>query len=188
MKKITKGQLLLACKNMKDPNFFKTVVLLVEHNKEGTMGFILNHPTSLTVAEVLANHFELPEDHELVYRGGPVETSALFVLHNSPYLDMTEKPVLPGVFIGSSNEIFEKVVLSSVNNNEEISYRVFLGCSGWGPGQLNSEINRGDWLVVPSNGKNIFEKDACELWDEEMEKHRSLGGILPHANLNPGLN
>ncbi len=152
------------------------------------MGFVMNRPTSHTVAQVLAGHFELPELNDLVFAGGPVETSALFILHNSPYLDMNEKPVIPGVYIGNSNDVFERVVQSAASGNDDIAYQVFLGCSGWAPGQLAGEILRGDWIQVPATGSDVFDQDPCEIWDREMQKQRHERGILPSSGFNPSMN
>ena len=82
MPKSLRGQYLISGKWLRDPNFYKTVVLMVEHNAQGAMGLVVNRPSSVTVAHALSEHFNLPETDDLVYVGGPVEPSALFVLHN----------------------------------------------------------------------------------------------------------
>ena len=92
---------MIAAKRLRDPNFYKTVVLMVEHGADGAMGLVINRPSSVTFAHALSEHFKLPETDDLVYVGGPVEPSALFILHNSAELDRKESPLIPGVFVGS---------------------------------------------------------------------------------------
>ena len=95
------------------------------------MGLIINRPSSVTLANGLNGHFELPEDGELIFTGGPVEPSALFMIHNSADLDPTENPVLPGLYMGGSAEVFEAVVQSKLEGEPGLKFRVFSGCAGW---------------------------------------------------------
>ena len=83
MVKNLRGSYLIAGRHLKDPNFFRTVVLIVEHNETGSMGLVLNRPTDVEVRNALAGHFELPEADYPVYYGGPVEPNALFLLHDA---------------------------------------------------------------------------------------------------------
>src|SRR3989304_1996646 len=108
-----RGQFLIAGKRLRDPNFARTVVLIVEHGSEGAMGLVVNRPSSVTVAHALCEHFNIPETDDLVYVGGPVEPQNLFILHNAGHLDENENPVVPGLYVGSSPEVFETVVRSA---------------------------------------------------------------------------
>src|SRR5438132_1387425 len=105
-----RGQFLVSARHLRDPNFHKTVVLLVEHADTGAMGLVVNRPSGVSVAQALSQHFELPETEDVVFVGGPVEDSALFMLHNAGDLDAAELPVIPGLYVGSSAEVFEDVV------------------------------------------------------------------------------
>src|SRR5665213_209356 len=105
-----RGQFLIAGRNLRDPNFFQSVVLIVEHGEGGAMGGVVNRPSGVTVTQALQKHFELPETGEMVYVGGPVERNALFILHNADDLDNSEASVLDGLFVGSSPDTFENIV------------------------------------------------------------------------------
>ena len=105
-----RGHFLVAGPRLRDPNFFKSVVLVVEHNEEGAMGLVVNRPSAVSVVSALAGHFDLPCASGFVYQGGPVEQTALFILHNSQLLDPDETPIIPDLFIGSCADVFEQVV------------------------------------------------------------------------------
>ena len=165
-----RGQFLIAGSRLRDPNFFKTAVLIVEHGPDGAMGLVVNRPSSVTVAHALTGHLELPENHELVYVGGPVEPAALFVIHNSEQIDPTESPVVPGVFMGSSAEVFQDILEAGENDDEDLRYRVYCGCAGWGPGQLEDELDRGDWFTMSANSGFVFHTDPYAVWDELLRQ------------------
>src|SRR4029079_3436482 len=120
-------------------------------NAEGAMGLVVNRPSSVTVAHALSEHFKLPETDDLVYVGGPVEPSALFVLHNSEELSADETAVVPGVYVGSSAHVFQTVVRQAAEGDPDLRFRIFSGCAGWGPGQLDGEVARGDWYHQPAS-------------------------------------
>ncbi|MEZ6064414.1 MAG: YqgE/AlgH family protein [Planctomycetaceae bacterium] len=97
-----KGCFLVAGCRLRDPNFFKTAVLIIEHGVEGAMGLVVNRPSSISVSNALSGTIDLPEHGELVHVGGPVEPNALFILHSAGELDSAEQPVLPGLYVASS--------------------------------------------------------------------------------------
>ena len=179
---------MIANKHLKDTNFYKTVVLIVEHGDEGAMGVVVNRPSSVKVAHALAEHFDLPDDENVVYLGGPVEPGALFILHNATDLDEQEGPVVPGLYIASSAEVFENVVRAVAGGEVGLNYRVFCGCAGWAPGQLESELARGDWYLHPADPCSLFHVDPYELWDLEVSHVNEANRILPHTPSNPEWN
>jgi len=183
-----RGHCLIAAKKLRDHNFYKTVVLMVEHGSEGAMGLVVNRPSSVTVAHALSEHFKLPETDDLVFVGGPVEPSALFILHNSPELDHSESPVIPGVFVGSSPDIFEQIVRSSAEGNPDLQFRIYSGCAGWAPGQLEGEIARGDWHSHPAVVEAVFGDDPYAVWDAMMAKVYESHRILQQPPGNPEWN
>jgi putative transcriptional regulator len=179
---------LIAGKRLRDRNFYRTVVLMVEHGADGAMGLVINRPSSVTVAHALSEHFKLPETDDLVFVGGPVEPSALFILHNSPEFDHNESPVVPGVFVGSSEQVFEQIVRSSAEGNPDLRFRIYSGCAGWAPGQLEGELARGDWHSVPAEMQSIFDDDPYLIWDNLIAKVYESNRILPQPLGNPEWN
>lgn len=151
---------------MRDPNFFKTAVLIVEHGAEGAMGLIINRPSDRTVAEELNGQLDLPVSQQQVFLGGPVEEMALFVVHDCSQLDPDELPVIPGVYMGSNEEVFKDIVCGCGEESRPVTYRVYRGCSSWGPGQLEGELARGDWLVATGKHDYVFHSDPYTVWDE----------------------
>ncbi|MEX0718792.1 MAG: YqgE/AlgH family protein [Planctomycetaceae bacterium] len=183
-----RGRFLIAGKRLKDPNFYKTVVLLVEHGSEGAMGLVVNRPSSITVAHALSEHFDLPATDDVVYLGGPVEPSALFILHDAEFVESDEPPVVPGLYVGSSADAFERVVRSATQAESAANFRIYSGCAGWAPGQLEGELERGDWHVLPACSELTLCSDPYETWDQLLHKvheaHRILPDTPPHPEWN----
>ncbi len=188
MSESLQGQFLIAGKSLRDPTFWKTVVLMVEHGESGAMGLVVNRPSSVTVAHALSEHFELPETDDVVYVGGPVEPEALFVLHNAGTLEQDATPVVPGLYVGSNPDVFEDVVRSAADGNTDMQFRIFSGCAGWSPGQLENEVSRGDWLQHPASTEFILHEDPYACWDELLQKVFETNRFLPHMVKNPELN
>ncbi len=170
---------MVAGPKMRDPNFFKSAVLIVEHGPDGAMGLIVNQPSPVTVSHALQGHLSLPENQELVYLGGPVEPNNLFVVHNSADLDPTEMPVVGGVFMGSSSDVFEDILQASLEEQDGLVFRVFAGCAGWGPDQLEGELSRGDWFTISADADFIFHEDPYQIWDHLIAKSYEAKRILP---------
>ncbi|MGE5191152.1 MAG: YqgE/AlgH family protein [Deltaproteobacteria bacterium] len=183
-----RGRFLIAGKNLRDPNFYQSVVLIVEHGEGGAMGVVVNRPSGVTVAQALKNHFELPDSDEMVYVGGPVERNALFILHNADDLDRSETPVLDGVFVGSNPETFENIVKRAAEGDEELKFRVYFGCAGWAPDQLEGELARSDWLVHPATVERVFDPHPYDVWNTLVAEYLRDNPLLPGIAGDPGLN
>jgi putative transcriptional regulator len=167
------GHLLVACPQLADPNFARSLVLLIQHNRDGAFGVVLNHPISKTIQELWrevgngACHSEQP-----VYLGGPVP-GPLMALHTQPKL--AEVEVVSGVFFAAKKPHLDKLVLS-----EEPAYKVFVGHSGWGAGQLENEIRQGAWRSVAATAEHVFSTDDT-LWEVIF---RDLGHTLLKSMLH----
>ncbi|MBX3443363.1 MAG: YqgE/AlgH family protein [Planctomyces sp.] len=187
MSESLKGQLLIAGYRLRDANFFKTAVLLVEHSDTSAMGLVINRPSSITVANALAGHFEFPEGNELVYVGGPVEPAALFILHDSIKHGSEEEHVAPGLYVASCAESFEGVIEAAVND-DPLRCRVYSGCAGWGPGQLEEELGRGDWMLLDDPEDFVFHDDPYCVWEELVNAVYARHRLLPHPSVSPEWN
>jgi putative transcriptional regulator len=189
MAKSLRGQCLVAAKHLRDQNFYKTVVLIIEHGQHGAMGLVINRPSSLLVCHALAGHFQgLAELDDLVYFGGPVEQSALLMLHNAADLSGGDKPVVPEVFIGNSQHAFEEVVQRAGRRDPSLKFRVFSGCAGWAPGQLEGELARGDWYLFPASHQLVYHEDPYSLYEQVLQKvarqYRVVEAECPHPHWN----
>src|SRR5687767_3484687 len=136
-----KGRLLISEPFLPDPNFERTVVLLCEHNEEGSFGFVLNKPSILKVNEVIEDIGGLENP---VFVGGPVQQDTLHFIHRNVSVPNAVQ-IANNVFWGGD---FDNL-LSLVDTKQitGIDLRFFLGYSGWGPGQLDSELEQDSWIV-----------------------------------------
>ncbi len=188
MPKSLRAHFLMAVKGLRDPHFFKSVVLMVEDGENGSMGLILNQPSKTSVQDALADHFDLPGIGDLVYTGGPVEPSALFILHNAGDVDDNEQPLLPGLYVGSTANAFQDVVQRIADGDKDIKFRIYRGCAGWAPYQLQGELARGDWLTVPATAEHVLHDNPYDLWEQLVEIAGRQSGVVPASNGNPELN
>lgn len=183
-----RGHFLIAGPRLRDPNFFKTAVLMIEHSEEGAMGVIINRPLSISVANALGAHFNLPHTDDVVFWGGPVEPDALFIVHGADEYSNGDSAILPGVYIGTNADVFEEVVKRALCEEDGLPFRVYCGCAGWAPEQLDAEIRRGDWFAVPADLDCLFDNDPYDLWDQLVKKVHEIHRLLPHTCDNPEWN
>jgi putative transcriptional regulator len=166
------GQLLIAAPQLLDPNFVKTVLLMIQHDQEGAFGLVLNRPVSKTVQELWREVGSSPcHCTQPIYLGGPVP-GPLMSLHANP--ELAEISVLPGVFFAAKKQHLDALVI-----DETVASKVFIGHAGWGPGQLESEINEGAWHAAPATPEVIFSQQE-ELWEIAM---RQFGDTLLQSML-----
>lgn len=170
-----KGNFLVSAKHLHDPNFYKTVVLMVEHGENGAMGLVVNRPSAVNVSHALSGHLVIPEVDDPVYFGGPVEPGGLIVLHDRDDLAESD-PIVPGIFIPQSATVFEDIIRAAIDDPTHTSFRVYSGCAGWSPGQLENELGRGDWYLVPATREMVFDDDPYSLWEETLKK---VAAVIP---------
>lgn len=149
---------LIAAPKMRDPRFQQTVILLVEHSKDGARGLIINKKTRITVAEAFPE-LELENLTHDLYFGGPVQPSRIMYVYSDADKS-AEHRIISGVYWGSDHEELKDFL----DNKNEDSLRVFFGYSGWGPGQLEFELSLDDWQLIPAGMDHIFSKDTDNLW------------------------
>ena len=183
------GRFLIAAKRLRDDNFYKTVVLLLDHNEQGAMGLVITRPSSIKVSHALAGHFDLPETDDVIFGGGPVEPSALVILHDDSTFAASGPAVLPGLFVGGSPDAFEQVINeAAASDHLKHSFRVFSGYSGWGADQLEGEIARGDWLTYPACRELVFHDDPYAIHEVLLQKFYAANHLLAHRVKDPSAN
>jgi putative transcriptional regulator len=183
-----RGKFLIAGRALRDPNFYQTVVLIVGHGAEGAMGVVVNRPSELTVAQALEKDFDLPETGELVHVGGPVDRNALFVLHDAADFNGGETPIIDGLYVGNSPETFEQVVQQAALSEPPLRFRVYFGCAGWAPDQLEGELNRNDWLLLPATLDYVFHPEPYSVWELALCEYRKMNPLVPGFGGSPDLN
>lgn len=154
------GMFLVAGEVIRDSRFRETVILLLRHDRKGSVGLIVNRPTRLPLGRVRPNIPALSTRPETVSFGGPVSPKTLLVLLRSERPPQRSTPVCAGVHATGIGELAEW--LESGDAGED--FRVFIGYAGWAPGQLEAEIDRGDWQLLPADGADLFDRDPQSLW------------------------
>ncbi|HQV36348.1 MAG: YqgE/AlgH family protein [Flavobacterium sp.] len=181
---IKKGHLLIAEPSiLGDLSFNRSVILLADHNAEGSVGFILNKPLDYSVNDLV------PEVDATftIYNGGPVEQDNLYFIHNIPELIPNSVEISNGIFWGGDFEKTRDLINNGSINKDNI--RFFLGYTGWDANQLESEMNANSWILIENSYKNnILKKSSSDFWKEQIME---LGGeylIWSNAPENPMLN
>jgi putative transcriptional regulator len=182
--KLQKGQLLIAEPSIiGDLSFNRSVILLADHNEEGSVGFILNKPLKYTIKDLLP---EIDAKFK-IYNGGPVEQDNLYFIHNVPHLIPDSIEISNGIFWGGDFELTKDLINKGSLKKKNI--RFFLGYTGWDSEQLETEMQSSSWILT----KNIYEnkilgKASVHFWKERIIE---LGGeylIWSNAPENPILN
>ena len=176
-----KGYLLVAGPALVDPNFWRAVVLVGEHSEEGALGVILNRASEATVDEALPELAALAGDLGAVHVGGPVQPSAIVVL-----ADFVEPDRAGSLVIDSVGFLPSEVDPDSLGELRRA--RVYAGYTGWGPGQLDGELEEGSWIVEPAIPEDVFTADPDTLWGDVLRRKGGPFGVLALMPPDPSLN
>jgi putative transcriptional regulator len=178
------GSLLIAAPTMADPNFARTIVLLLDRSESGALGVVLNRPTELDVAAVLEPWADLVVGPSVLFQGGPVETDAALAVAT---VAAEDEPVGWRRVFGSTGLVDldapVEIMASAVSE-----VRIFAGYSGWGAGQLEAEIEEGAWYVVPAEPRDPFLEEPGRLWSQVLRRQGGQLAMLATMPAEPGLN
>jgi putative transcriptional regulator len=182
--KLKKGQLLIAEPSIiGDLSFNRSVILLADHNEEGSVGFILNKPLEYTINDLIP---EIEASFK-IYNGGPVDQDNLYFIHTIPELITDSIEISNGIFWGGDFELTKSLINNKQINKEDI--RFFLGYTGWGANQLSEELQLNSWIITDNTYESsILSKPSKQFWKEKIIE---LGGdyiIWSNAPENPTLN
>ncbi|WP_426243481.1 YqgE/AlgH family protein [Nocardioides sp. LHG3406-4] len=185
MTDVAAGSLLVATPALVDPNFVDTVVLLLDVGADGALGVVLNRPSPVLVAEVLAEWRDAVAEPEVLFRGGPVNPDGALAVGR--LADVTDVPV-------GFRRVFADMGVVDLDTPLELlegslaGLRIFAGYAGWGTGQVQREVDQGDWYVVPAEVADIFRLDSTDLWRDVLR--RQPGELAWHSTrpLDPELN
>jgi len=162
------GSFLIARPVIQDPNFRRTVVLIIQHGEDGAFGLVINRP-----AKVEGVPFP-------IFAGGPFQSPGLLMPHGhsewvEPADDQASPEVAPGIFLGDAACVRR---VSETPGEEGLRYRMFVGYAGWGPGQLEAELASGSWAVLAATGQALFDSPADAIWKD------LLPPMLPQPSVN----
>jgi putative transcriptional regulator len=164
-----------------DPNFWRTVVLVGEHSDEGALGVVLNRASETTVEEAVPELALLAEEMGAVHLGGPVQPSAIVVL--ADFVEPEEARSLVLDSIGFLPSEVDPAVLGELRRA-----RVFAGYAGWGPGQLEEELDEASWIVEPALAEDVFSEDPEGLWSSVLRRKGGPFSLLASMPPDPNRN
>ncbi len=171
------GKLLVASRDLGDPHFAETVILLVHYDKEGVVGLILNRRTDVPLSRVLEGTRAAKDRSDKVYLGGPVETPAVFALLQSPAKVEGAQHIFGAVYLISTKALFDQTISARPDPN---TFHVYLGYAGWSEEQLQREVELGAWFIFRADAGTVFNSDPDSLWSRMIRKTElNLAGSEP---------
>jgi putative transcriptional regulator len=168
------GALLVAMPHLLDPNFFRSVVLILEHDEEGAVGVVINQPSTSGLGEELPEWAPLLAEPGVVFVGGPVQPEVAVGLAAG-----VDGSSLPGVGI---------VDLSAPPGGLDSPVRIYAGYAGWGPGQLEAELVEGGWIVTAARVEDVFAVEPGTLWTSVLKRQPGSAAMLATFPVDPSLN
>ncbi|MEJ7627673.1 MAG: YqgE/AlgH family protein [Ferruginibacter sp.] len=177
------GILLIADPFLKDSNFRRSVILMCRHSEEGSFGFVLNQLYEHSLGNLISDldGFELP-----VFKGGPVQMDTVHYIHQYPHLLPDSQLIAENIYWGGDFDIVKKLIKNKEIDTDKIKF--FIGYSGWGTGQLDTELTEKSWLTTTSNRNIVFNTPLPDIWKAGL---RHLGGkyeMMINFPIDPQLN
>lgn len=182
--KIKRGQILLADPFMDESVFKRAAIYMCEHNKEGSLGFIINKQLDFNIQELV---LDFPEFDSNVYYGGPVSTDTIHYVHTKGDILEDAIRITKGIYWGGDFNKLKFFIEKGLIKPNEV--RFYLGYSGWEPNQLAQEIETGSWLVADADLNYIFAKRWSVLWNKILEDAGGTKAVIsklnnPHFKMN----
>jgi putative transcriptional regulator len=176
------GQLLVASPTLIDPNFARAVVAIANHDEDGALGVILNRPSDTEVAEAVPELDGVVDAEEVVFVGGPVQPASIVVLAEFDDPDEAAFLVVGGIGLVSDRTGLERLETVTARR------RVYAGYAGWGPGQLEAELEREDWIVEPALPEDVFADEPIDLWGSVLDRKGGQFRLLARMPTDPSVN
>lgn len=180
------GGLLVAAPTMTDPNFVRTVVLVLDHGDHGSLGVVLNRSTGVSVAAILPGWSSVVGENSVIYRGGPVGRDSVLAL---AAMRVDDHETVTGPVRRVSAD-FAMVDLDSDPTDiaDGVRMRLFTGYAGWSPGQLQAELDDDAWIVVPADESDPFSSMDEELWSQVLRRQPYPLSLVASFPVDPTLN
>lgn len=177
-----RGKLVIASPALLDPNFRRTVVLVTEHGDDGAMGVVLNRPSRVAVADAVPELAPVLGKDERVFAGGPVQSGAIVVL--AEFSDPAAAAAIVVADVGFVSAGTEVERLGDAVRRA----RAYAGYAGWGPGQLEAELEESSWIVEPPLPAELFAAEPEALWRAVLERKGGKYALVARMPANPSLN
>ncbi len=178
------GRLLVAAPEMRDPNFDRTVILVLEHGSDGTLGVVLNRPSATDLCAALPQWEGFAADPSVVFLGGPVSPTAAICLGCTPVA--TEPDGWSPLFGGLGTVDLDRDPDDLAAPIRDI--RVFAGYAGWGPGQAEGEVDAGAWYVVDAHPNDTVSPDPADLWRTVLRRQPGPLAMVANYPADPAMN
>jgi len=155
------GMFLVATPDLENSSFSETVILLVQHDEYGSMGLVINQPSDVEIAALWPEFGDLGKLDGRLYLGGPVATYGIMLLLRSEATPKDAEHVFNNVYASGSRELLLEMIQTGVDST---TIRLYAGHAGWSPGQLDYEISRGSWRVLPASEAMVFSDEPARTW------------------------
>lgn len=175
---IEKGSFMIASPDIESGLFFRAVVLICEHNANGSFGIVINKPLDLDLPEEVVNLDHLANPHVAIRAGGPVQTNQMMLLHTSGQIPDQTMQVCPGVFLGGDLQFLQEIIADEAGPEVLLCF----GYAGWGAGHLEREFLDGGWYVAKAKKEHIFDTPPEKLWQTLL---REMGGKYATLSMIP---
>ena len=188
------GNFLISDFDLADPNFYRSVVLMIAHDEQGAFGLVVNRPSPYALGELIEGVEDTPAASIAVYVGGPVQQNALFTMHERFDRDDSaagvNQPAEGVTFEPATHTLVEylKDEWAALPEAQRPAVRMYVGYSGWGPGQLENELKADSWLVLKASKQVIFDPDPQALWAQALARKGPLYQIILQTGFKPSKN
>src|SRR5579863_2050594 len=178
------GKLLVASRDLGDPNFAKTVILLVHYSEgQGAVGLVVNKRTDVPISRVFHDLKEASNRRDPVYIGGPVELNSVLALLKSARKPEGADKVFGDVFLISNKDLLARTLGSDA---EASVFHTYIGYAGWGAGQLEHEVDLGAWHIMPADVGTVFHSDPDSVWEGLIHRTETqIAGALTYTPPHP---
>lgn len=175
---IQKGTFLISTPEIENGLFFRSVILVCEHNPQGSFGLVVNKILDLDLPEEIINIKNLANPNVRIRAGGPVQTNQMMLLHSSEQIPQQTLEICHGVFLGGDLQFLQEAITDEHGPRINLCF----GYAGWSAGQLEREFLDGHWFLCPANSRHIFETEPEKLWQTLL---REMGGKYTTLSMIP---
>ncbi len=169
VRELAAGKLLVAARNLPDPNFADTIVLLIDHSDDGAAGLVVNRPSDVPLSRVLPGVAQVADDEAAAFIGGPVSQGSVIALSRHACAGCPRLGL--DVYLVNTQDALQGRL---ANGADARNVRVYLGYAGWSRGQLEAETRQGAWRVLEADARMVFDPDPESLWERAIKRTEAV--------------